>query len=927
MAKSNRFGTFSGVFTPSLLTILGVIMYMRLGWVVGQAGMIATIGIIIIAHIISVTTGLSISSIATDKKIKAGGIYYMLSRTLGLPMGGAIGIALFIGTALSISLYIIGFAESFLSIPALARFFHLEPGIEGYRIVGTAVIIILVVLAFISTSLAIKSQYLILGAVLLSLLSIFVGYIVHPEFAPTHPLFGMAEGGVPLEVVFAIFFPAVTGFTAGVAMSGDLKDPKKNIPLGTILAIAAGFIIYIIMAVFFACFVNRANLINDTNIVIKIAWIPALVIAGIWGATLSSALGGILGGPRILQALSKDKVMPSIFGKGYGSKNEPRNALVLIFLIAEGGIMMGELNLVAGVVTMFYLASYGFINLAYVLESWASTDFRPSFKVSRIFGIVGFVFAFSIMFKLDVLSMLAAFTIMGGIYFFLKRKQLILDFGDVWQSVWNSVIRRGLHRLSEKTIEERNWQPNIILFSGGTEIRSYLIEFGKSLVGKFGLLSNFDLVEEPSAKVLFPKNKQQKSITNDDSQGIFTRRQSCKNIYDGIDMIARTYGFSGIEPNTVILGWAGQTRDPIRFHKLLHTISDLDYNILLVDYNKRCGYGKHQQIDIWWRGEGSNGILALTLSKFMVTSLFWENAKIRLMIVNFDNDKASYIHRRADEILTSMRLEAEVKVINNQIEQKPIQDIIRLESKNADIIFAGIPEIKETDEDDFVEKTNVLLRESGTVVLLKASSVFKDQSLGVNKEQKSLIGISSKESSITEELAAERSVHEQLNSQMKELSLKILDNYKSTFHVFVLIQEDSFSKLLQEFRVALSENMDALLMNFTHLSPDRLNRFIVNYHHSLFNKLNKQFSTLKRENFDQLRTLLDTVLTEFYTSQKSIWNKMPEKLTLNFSTEEFKSQRDDPAGFRLYKRLKLTGNKKRSEIRVPIAFKKYLFFF
>ncbi len=925
MANSNRFGTFSGVFTPSLLTILGVIMYMRLGWVVGQAGMIATIGIIVIAHIISVTTGLSISSIATDKKIKAGGIYYMLSRTLGLPMGGAIGIALFIGTALSISLYIVGFAESFLSMPALAGFFHLEPGVEGYRIIGTAVIIILVIIAFISTSLAIKTQYLILGAIVLSLVSIFAGYFVHPELAPSRPLFGIAENGVSLEVVFAIFFPAVTGFTAGVAMSGDLKDPKKNIPLGTIMAITIGFIVYMTMAIAFAFFVNRANLIGDTNIVLKIAWIPVLVIAGIWGATLSSALGGILGGPRILQALSNDKVMPAIFGKGYGTTNEPRNALILIFLIAEGGILIGELNLIAGVVTMFYLASYGFINLAYVLESWASTDFRPSFKVSSIFGIVGFVFAFAVMFKLDMLSMIAAFVIMGSIYFYLKRKQLKLDFGDVWQSVWNSVVRRGLHRLSIRTIEERNWQPNIILFSGGTEIRPYLIEFGKSLVGKFGLLSNFDLVEEPSAKVLFPKNSQQKSIADDDAQGMFTRRQSCKDIYDGIDMIARTYGFSGIEPNTVILGWARQTKNPKRFHQLLRTISDLDYNILLIDYDKRYGYGKYQQIDIWWRGEGSNGTLALTLAKFMVSSLFWENAKIRLLIVNFENEKASYIQRRADEILAGMRLNAEVKVINNQIEQKPVYDIIRLESKNADIIFAGIPEIKSTDEEDFVIKTNSLLKKIGTVVLLKASSVFKEQSLGVNKEQKSLIGMTSLKDPLAKELHADTSIHEQLNVQMKELSLKIMDNYKSTFQVFVLIQEDSFSKFLLECKDSISDNIEALSLNFNRLSPDRLNRFIASYHHSLFNKLNKQFTQYKKDYFEQLKTLLDTTITEFDIGQKSIWDGVNEKLILQFSPEEFQSQKEDPFSFNLYKRLKRIRNNKGTSISIPIAFKKCFF--
>ncbi|MEA3444977.1 MAG: Na-K-Cl cotransporter, partial [Bacteroidota bacterium] len=249
MPQGKKFGAFAGVFTPSILTILGVIMYMRLGWVVGEAGLIAALAIITIAHIISITTGLSISSIATDKKIKAGGIYYMLSRSLGLPMGGAIGIALFVGTALSISLYLVGFAESFLSIEPIRNFLGLNQDINGYRIVGTCAIVLLVIVAFISTSLAVKAQYYILAAIALSLVSIFVGFFTNTGFAPESTLISPAGNGVPLELIFAIFFPAVTGFTAGVAMSGDLKNPKKAIPFGTLTAVAVGFIVYVVLAI------------------------------------------------------------------------------------------------------------------------------------------------------------------------------------------------------------------------------------------------------------------------------------------------------------------------------------------------------------------------------------------------------------------------------------------------------------------------------------------------------------------------------------------------------------------------------------------------------------------------------------------------------------------------------------------------------
>lgn len=506
--KAKKFGTFAGVFTPSLLTILGVIMYMRLGWVVGNAGLIYALVVILLAHVISLSTGLSVSSIATDKRIKAGGIYYVLSRSLGLPMGGAIGITLFVGTALSISLYLVGFAESVLSVDPIREFLGLQQDINGFRIIGTGAIVVLVIIAFISTSLAIKTQFYILGAIALSLVSIGVGFFVNSGYHPEGAILTHVSNEWDPVLIFAVFFPAVTGFTAGIAMSGDLKDPKKAIPQGTMGAIAVGFIVYVGLAIGFGFFVNRELLLSDTNFLLKVAWFAPLVIAGIWGATLSSALGGILGGPRILQAIASDRIGPKMFAKGYGINNEPRNALIFIFLIAEAGILIGELNVIAEVVSMFYLASYGFINLAFYLESWASTDFRPSFRVNKYIGLIGFLAAFGVMFRLNFPAMIAALVIVGGIYFYLKRRQLKLEYGDVWQSVWSTFMRTALQKMDNTETHERNWQPNIILFSGGTKKRPHLLELGRSFVGTHGVLSNFDLIEQKDAKILFPKNKQ-----------------------------------------------------------------------------------------------------------------------------------------------------------------------------------------------------------------------------------------------------------------------------------------------------------------------------------------------------------------------------------------------------------------------------------
>ncbi len=243
MKKIQKFGSFAGVFTPSLLTILGVIMYMRLGWVVGNAGLIGAIVIIVIAHVISITTGLSISSVATDKKIGAGGVYYVLSRSMGIPIGGSIGISLYVGTALSIALYLIGFAES------LNDFFDFGKTINDLRITGSIALVAITILALISTSIALKTQYIILSAIVVSIVSIVFGT---RDFVPETVSMVATEGAVPMEIVFAVFFPAVTGFTAGIAMSGDLKDPKKSIPKGTLWAIGVGLVVYISLAIFIA---------------------------------------------------------------------------------------------------------------------------------------------------------------------------------------------------------------------------------------------------------------------------------------------------------------------------------------------------------------------------------------------------------------------------------------------------------------------------------------------------------------------------------------------------------------------------------------------------------------------------------------------------------------------------------------------------
>jgi len=783
MSGSKKFGAFGGVFTPSILTILGVIMYMRLGWVVGNAGLIGTILIILIAHVISVATGLSVSAIATDRKVGAGGVYYVLSRSLGLPMGGSIGITLFIATALSIALYLVGFAESFNA------YFGFDTSINGIRLTGSLALLALVTLALISTAIAIKTQFLIMGAILISLIAVFFGSSSYvPESVNLFP----TSGSVSMVEVFAIFFPAVTGFTAGIAMSGDLKNPKKSIPSGTIAAIAVGLVIYIGLAVFMAYAVDSETLKSDYNIMMKIALFAPAVVAGIWGATLSSALGGILGGPRILQAMSIDQITPKIFAKGKGKDNEPINALLITFLIAEGGILIGELDVIAGIVSMFYLSAYGFINLAFYLESWASSDFSPTFKVKRWVGLLGAIATFIVMFKLDMISMFASFLIIGVIYYFLAKREVSLGTGDIWQSVWSRLIKTGLRKMDSSNDHNRNWKPNILLFSGGTSNRPHLIEFSKTISGRHGIVTNFDLIENKEANVLFPKHKQSFSDPIIEKYGIFGRRQEVKNVFKGIEAISSTYGFNGVEPNTVFMGWAKNTKDPIWFSQMTQRLIDLDYNVLYLDYDEKRKFGDYKRIDIWWRDLTSTADLSLHLARFLKASEKWNEADIRIIYVN-ESLKEGYeriIHEKLDEF----RVVADVHVINNSVQQKPYTDLVESYSMEADLLLLDIPNFNEGEEKEFVSKTNEILLKLSSTLLLKSST-----SLGSSSEKPKVIVQRNVDLEVQPEIILNKVSDQQATALGNQFHLSLTGNNHELIDKTIMSWINNSEHLIQHF--------------------------------------------------------------------------------------------------------------------------------
>ena len=316
-AGTRKLGTFLGVFTPSILTILGVIMYLRIGWVVGSAGLANTLLIVVLANSITLTTALSMSAVATNMRVETGGAYFIISRSLGLEIGGAIGIPLYLSQALSVTLYSFGFAEALRL---------LWPGAPLVPVAAVTIAAVTLV-SLRSAALTLKLQVPLLVFVGLSILSLFAG--IDPD-GHRPVMFGNfeAEGAGGFWLVFAVFFPAVTGIMAGISLSGDLKDPQKSLPKGTIAAVLVGLAAYLVIPVVLSLSAAPDDLIRNPLIWTSIALVPVLVAPGLLCAILSSAVGSILGAPRTLQAMAEDRVLPRILART-SKKGEPVPAIIL----------------------------------------------------------------------------------------------------------------------------------------------------------------------------------------------------------------------------------------------------------------------------------------------------------------------------------------------------------------------------------------------------------------------------------------------------------------------------------------------------------------------------------------------------------------------------------------------------------------------
>lgn len=720
-ASSSGLGTFGGVFTPSILTVLGVIMYLRLGWVVGNVGLLGTLIIVTLATAITLLTALSISAIATDRVVRVGGAYYMISRSLGIETGGAVGIPLYFAQALSVALYTIGFAESVVS-----SFGNLN---QLYVALITTVAV--AILALTSAKLAIKAQYFIMLAIAVSLISLIFG----KPLEPTEIEMWGAASGEPFWAVFAVFFPAVTGIMAGVNMSGDLKDPINSIPKGTLAAVGVGYLVYMLLPILLASRASATTLIDNPLIMQQMAvWGPAILL-GVWGATLSSAIGSLLGAPRIAQALARDRVLPSWLnwlGRGSGKEDEPRLGTIFTLGVVIAAVFVGKLDLIAPILSMFFLTTYLVLNVAAGIEGFLqSPSFRPAFRVHWGLSVLGAVGCLAVMFLINPVATILAAIVVLIIYFWLQRRQLETTWGDARRGMWMTLMRTGILQV-EREEDPKNWQPNILILSGAPTKRWNLIKLADSFTQNRGLITVSSVLPVGSRSIRQQTEMEGTIREYIEKKGVraLVRLVTAPNLFEGASKLLETYGIGPLVPNTFLLGASSTPEDRETYCELITKIHLSQRNVIILQENDRLGFNSRQRVDVWWGGLNNNGGLMLLLAHLLSSDVDWNKAEINLKLVVDDEEAAQPAHENVDNLIDELRLGVEVKVIVGN--GRPFPQILREESRKTDLIFLGLPEPKETFVEDYKRLISWTEDLHTTVFVLAAADYAYEEVLAEN---------------------------------------------------------------------------------------------------------------------------------------------------------------------------------------------------
>lgn len=652
---NHKFGTFRGVFLPTLLTILGAVLYLRTGWIVGNAGLGGAILIVILAHVITISTGLSVASIATNIRVRAGGAFSIIAQSLGLEVSGSVSVPFYIAQSISVAFYVFAFTEGWL------RIFPNHPEV----VVLFVVFALIYGIAYVSAQLASRTQLLILAVQTVALTSVFLGgfalaqqpgQLYEPQLWGDFPVAGFWG-------VFAVFFPAVTGILAGVNLSGNLKDPRKSIPVGMLSAVVLAMLVYLGAVVWFSRVASPAELVNNVTVIVDRAIFAPAVLAGLLAATFSAGLTSLVGAPRILQALAQNNIVPNSDQIAQEAANgEPRQAMKVTALITLitliFGYLTGGLNAIAPLMTMFFLITYAVLNAVIMVEqSLQLVSFRPRFRVWSGVPMVGLIGCLAAMFLINPLFSLVALIVIIILYGYLSRRTLTNPGSDVRSGLFISFGEWAAMRVARlPKSQERAWKPNLLITVSSTEELLGSYRFLRALTYPHGMVYVLGLYHPGSHEKVAGCHNVVDAFTRD---GIFSRvalveeDDFVQGMRVGLDILHGAFfrpniWFTVIHPET----------EASTVQAILNRAHHNETGAILYAQHPNSGLGREQTVNVWIRDQSPEWEVGMRLSRLDLSLLLayqiarnW-NGNINLITVISDpaerENGEAFLHKLID---------------------------------------------------------------------------------------------------------------------------------------------------------------------------------------------------------------------------------------------------------------------------------------
>jgi len=686
------FGTFSGVFVPNVTMMFGVILFLRLSLLVGYLGIWSFLGIIAISLAIMLTTSMSIASVVTNMKVEGGGAYFLFSRSLGIEIGGALGVTLVISQLIALTLVVTGFAYSITS---------LYPSVSVITI-EVATLVTLLVISSVSANLALKTQQLIFWTLCASILSIL--FFTKSTDTPLDLRF--YKEGLTFWEGFAIFYPALTGIEAGMALSGNLKTPSRSLAFGNIWSILFSAFVYTSLAIFLTLVFPPIVLQSSPFVILEQSQLSFLIYMGIWLATLSSALGNLLGAPRMLQMIAEDGIIPEWLSRTFGKHKEPRYAIGLIFCLSVILIMTTTIDQIIPILTMICLLTYGSLNLVAGFEELIhSPTWRPTIVTPWQVSFLGSIACFTLMFVINPGWAAAAIVVVVLIYFFLRSRGYDVHYQDLRDNIFFFFSKTILYRLSEIEEQASTWHPQVLFVARSPIQNEVMIRIAHSMTQRNGILTVASIVPEfwsDPEQVEQLKARVKDWLDEKRIQGL-AEVASFEKFYDGVENLVKSYGLGPFQPNTIWVP-SGDTfeSDLDDIVSVVKTAQQNSKNLIL-SFNKnglarKATFGR-KRIDLWWdpiHRESFELMMSVVLS--LRTGAMWAKRTVNLKTTVADETSKQYLEDHFNQLFDHLRVKFKPK-IEVQPEGEP-HHYLKAYSNKADLIIAPLKPIGDFDDDE-----------------------------------------------------------------------------------------------------------------------------------------------------------------------------------------------------------------------------------